>query len=162
MSLESAIERLAASVSDLAAALAASRPAFDEKSPAGPAPTERLATSAGDGPAEEAKLKAKQAKKSEPARPAEAELPPDAPAAETANAGTSTDAAPAAAETPTSAAFEEPYENVKDTLTNLIKEKGRDVAVALLGRFGVKTAKELPPDRYVEFLEACFDEWDKK
>lgn len=55
----------------------------------------------------------------------------------------------------------EPYETVAEVVTNLIKAKGREAAVAVLKRFGAKTARDIPPEKRLDFINACFAEYDR-
>jgi len=47
------------------------------------------------------------------------------------------------------------YAPVKDFTLKLVKEKGREVALALLGEYGVERADQLKPEQYAEYVEAA-------
>lgn len=53
------------------------------------------------------------------------------------------------------------YEEVKNTVLELIKRKGRDAALAVLSRFGAKTAKDVTSDQYQALIDACFEAYDR-
>lgn len=80
------------------------------------------------------------------------EAPAKKPAAETASS-------PSGATPPTTekkadapAGNQPTYDQVKDKLLALSKEKGREPTVALLSRFGVARGPDLKPDQYAKFI----------
>jgi hypothetical protein len=77
---------------------------------------------------------------------------PTAPAvvAETTAKAEATAAPPAN----TNAAAAVPYEAVRDAVVALAAVKGKDAAVAIIQKFGVSSAKDLPADKYVEAIAA--------
>lgn len=76
----------------------------------------------------------------------------DAP--EKTDAASSPTAASAAADAQASTAATEPvtYDQVKPLILKINAAKGREVAAAALGKFGVTKGPELKPEQYAEFV----------
>jgi hypothetical protein len=54
----------------------------------------------------------------------------------------------------TNAAAAVPYEAVRDAVVALAGAKGKDAALAIIQKFGVASAKDLPTDKYAEAIAA--------
>lgn len=75
--------------------------------------------------------------------PAAATAPAPQPSTAT-DAGASTDAAPALT-----------YQDAATAVTNLAKAKGRDTAVAVLGKFGAAKLPDVKPEQFADVVKAC-------
>lgn len=152
MSLELALERNTAAKEQNTAALEKLIALLGnaENSPA-------IAAPAAEDPPKAKRTKKEAAPAAQPGEPETRSTAPETPAASTEESAPSPETT--AADAPTTEAVAtatEPltYAQVQAATIGLVKERGRDVAIKVLGSFGAKKADQIPEDKWPDYLAA--------